>query len=132
MNKWEVLRPGVNLILLYLYQDITLDPEDCSPHRSKCEALALGVHLVFLCFIRISLLDPEDFCFIRIRDEGWWYTFWIFNYLYNNMVYTSDIGVIYTYKYFVQNKYLGCLCFIFIFKSYPTLLKITGRMVFLN
>ena len=77
------------------------------PPGSKSEALHLGVQLILLYFIRIPLLITETFFLFwwSVVGSGWSPTFWFFESLDNNMVYTLGIYVyIYIYISIVINS----------------------------
>ena len=68
---------------------LRLNITECYPPGSKCEDLRPGVHLILLYFIRISFLTPKISVLFSLMVAD----FFGLNFLENNMVYTSDIGV---------------------------------------
>lgn len=69
--------------------------------------------MILLNFTMISLSTPKTFFCIWSGGCGWGQTFLVFNFLYNNMIYTFDIGVynIHRYIYLCTTNFVWVLYF---------------------
>ena len=91
-SKSKALRIGVHLIFLYFIRISLSIPKTFFHPESKSKALRLEVHLVLLYFIGMTISTPKTFFFILVV-EGNPLSFWFFESLDNNMVYSFGIYV---------------------------------------
>ena len=98
-----------------------------SPWENRNEAFTLGVYLILSCFISISLSTPKTFvlfwCWCWCGCGCWWRTFFVFESLENNTVYSLNTGVYIHIYIFVQNKFLVDLIFSSSWKNFQLFSK---------